>query len=381
MPTEAIRTATDAEDLIRGLTFMGTGGGGRPDAGRALLKLHLDRGETLGWTDLAAVRDDAWACCAFTMGSTAPRPPDFKEGQVWPEYGERRSGSALPLAIRELQEYTGKNVSAVFALELGASNTPGPMHAAAELGLTFVDGEGCGRAVPEASQILPALHGHDLWPASICDEWGNVLVLKRATSLDVAEALGKAISIVSKKPDPYAFCGMACYLLRVADVRKMVIPGSISKAFALGRTVRIAREQGADPVAAGAAFGGGWVLFRGIVTGRQWENKGGYQIGTTEIAGTGPDARHSMRIWFKNENHITWLDDKPFVTSPDLIVVVNSRTGEPITNTYLSEGEPVAVIAMRAAAAYRSSAGISALGPRHFNFDLDYRPVEGLIQG
>lgn len=379
MPTQAIRTRTDAEDLIRGLTFMGTGGGGRPDAGRALLNLHLDRGETLGWKDLNEVDDAAWACCAFTMGSTAPRPPDFQEGRTWPEYGERRPGSALPLAIRELQEYTKRKVSVVFALELGASNTPGPMHAAAELGLTFVDGEGCGRAVPEASQILPALFGHDMWPASICDEWGNVLILKKATSLDVAEALGKGISIVTKVPDPYAFCGMACYLIQVSQVKKMVIPGSISRAFALGQAVRAARESGADPVVAAANSAGGWVLFRGTVSKRHWENTRGYQIGTTEIAGAGLHSGHSMRIWFKNEHHITWLDNDPFVTSPDLIIVVNSETGEPITNTYLSEGEPVAVIALRSADAYRSPAGVAVLGPRHFGFDLEYRPVEQLV--
>ncbi len=52
MPTQTITNRTDAEDLIRGLTFMGTGGGGRPDAGRDYLFRHLDKGETLEWTDL-----------------------------------------------------------------------------------------------------------------------------------------------------------------------------------------------------------------------------------------------------------------------------------------------------------------------------------------
>ena len=76
MPTRTITNRTQAEDLIRGLTFMGTGGGGRPDAGRELLNMHLDKGESLGWTDLNELPDHAWACCAFTMGSTAPRPAD-----------------------------------------------------------------------------------------------------------------------------------------------------------------------------------------------------------------------------------------------------------------------------------------------------------------
>jgi DUF917 family protein len=379
MPTKAITNRTEAEDLIRGLTFMGTGGGGRPDAGRELLNLHLDKGESLGWTDLSELPDDAWACCAFTMGSTAPRQADFKEGQSWPGYGTRKAGSALPLAVRELECYTGKKMSVIFALELGASNTPGPMHAAAELGLKLADGEGCGRAVPEATQILPALAGVPMLPASICDEWGNVLILKASSSLDVAEALGKGISIVTKVPDAHAFCGMACYAVPVGQMKTMIIPGSITRAFELGKAIREAREAGNDAVEAAATLAGGWVLFRGVVTKREWQNTKGYQVGTTEIAGAGKYNGHSFRIWFKNEHHISWLDGRPYVTSPDLLAVVQNPSAEPITNTYLAEGDEVAVVGMKTVAAYRSPEGIAVIGPRHFGFDLDYRPIEEVV--
>jgi len=379
MPTIRISTRTEAEDLIRGLAFMGTGGGGRPDAGRELLFSHLDKGETLGWTDLNELPDDVWACCAFTMGSTAPRPPDFQEAPYWPGYGTKEPGSALPKAIRELELYVGKKISVVFALELGASNTPGPMHAAVELGIQMADGEGCGRAVPEASQAIPALYGMTMWPASICDEWGNILLLKQATSQDVAEAIGKAISIITKTPDPYAFCGMACYLMKAGEMKKMVVPGSISRAFALGRAIRQAREQGKDPIATAAAFTGGWVLFKGVVTRRNWQNVKGYQVGTTDIAGIEEYQGHHFRIWFKNEHHISWKDGHPFVCSPDLLAVVQADTCEPITNTYLSEGDKVAVIGMKAAPPLRTPQGIAMLGPRHFGFDLEYRPIEEIL--
>ncbi len=380
MPTQIISTRTDAQDLIRGLTFMGTGGGGRPDSGLEMLLGHIEKGEALGWTDVDELPDDAWACCAFTMGSTAPRPPDFKEGQTWPEYGTRVPGSALPRAIRELENYTGKKVSVVFALELGAANTAGPLHAAAELGLKVADGEGSGRAVPEASQIIPALYGRTIWPAGICDEWGNALILRQATSQDVAEAIGKALSIVTKTPDPYAYLGMACYLIPVSEMRKMVVAGSISRAFTLGQAIRRAREEEKDPVKAAAEQAGGWVLFEGLVTKRQWENTRGYQIGTTDIAGQGAYAGHTFRIWFKNEHHISWLDGRPFVTSPDLLAVVNSEMAEPITNTYLAEGDKVAVIGMKVNKFFRTPSGVHVLGPKHFGFDLEYRPIEQVVK-
>lgn len=379
MFTHILKERDDIEDLIRGLTFMGTGGGGRPDAGRSYLHRLLAEGKPFGWTDPAALPEDGWACSVFSVGSTAPRPPDFVEAENWPGYGVRRPGSAMPAAIRELEAYLGKPISVVFAIELGAHNTAGPMFAAAELGIALVDGDASGRAVPEASQVTPAMQRHAMWPAAIADEWGNALILRRATSLDVAERVLKAMSVVTKQPDPYAICAVAAYALPVAELKQALILGTISRSYELGRTIRQARAAGADPVAAAAAFLAGWIIFRGVISRREWENTAGYQIGTTEIAGTDEFAGHDLRIWFKNEHHITWYDGKPFVTSPDLLAVVAADTAEPITNTYLAEGMAVAVIAAAAHPAFRSPEGIACLGPRHFGFDLDYRPVEELV--
>jgi len=35
---------------------------------------------------------------------------------------------------------------------------------------------------------------------------------------------------------------------------------------------------------------------------------------------------HKFAIWYKNENHIVWIDDKPFVTSPDIIALVDAAS-------------------------------------------------------
>jgi DUF917 family protein len=281
MPTHQLTNRTEAEDLIRGLTLLGTGGGGRPEAGREFLFQHVDRGESVGWTDLNELPDDAWACTVFSMGSTAPRPADFKE-QTYPEYGAKKPASAFPRAIRELEAYAGKHVSVIFPLEIGASNTPGPMHVATTLKITLADGDGAARAVPEAPQCLPALRGISMLPASICDDWGNVLILKNAPSLDLIEAIGKGMSVITKVPDSHAFCVVASYLMSVAELKHSIIPGTISAAYDAGRVIRLAREQEHDPVAAAADAIRGRVLFKGIVSKREWQSIKGYQVGTTE---------------------------------------------------------------------------------------------------
>jgi hypothetical protein len=83
-----------------------------------------------------------------------------------------------------------------------------------------------------------------------------------------------------------------------------------------------------------------------------------------------------LKVWFKNENHITYLDEKPFVTSPDLIAIIDATSGEPYTNTVVEEGMNVAVLGARADVKYRRPEGLALLGPRYFGFDLDYVPIE-----
>ncbi len=379
MPTQRLTTRAEVEDLIRGLTFMGTGGGGRPDAGRDYLMSHIDKGESVGWTDLSELPEDGWACCVFSMGTTAPRPPDFKP-QERAEYGNHRvPGSAVTRAIRELEAYTGNKVSVLFPLEIGAGNSAGPMHAAAALGLALADGDGSGRAVPEAPQSTPALAGQLMWPAAICDDWGNVMILKQAVSLDLAEAIGKGMSMISKVPDPYVILAMSAYMMPVATLKKVIIPGTVSRAYALGQCIRQAREQGKDPVTTAAGFMNGHVLFKGMISKRDWQSTGGYQIGTTDIAGSDEFAGHTFRIWFKNEHHITWKDGAPFVTSPDMIAVVLADTGEAVTNTYLAEGMKVAVIGNAADPKMRTPNAIAVLGPRHFGFDIPYKPIDEIM--
>ena len=84
-------------------------------------------------------------------------------------------------------------------------------------------------------------------------------------------------------------------------------------------------------------------------------------------------------MWFKNENHISWLDGKPYVTSPDIMQVIHSETGEPITNPALSVGEEVAIIGVKKREAFSTEQGIAIVGPAHYGFDIEHKPIEDVV--
>jgi len=380
MLNQAIRTKQDIEDIIRGLTLMGTGGGGRPDVGLDYLTPHIEQGKSISLTSPEAISDEAWTCSVFGMGSIAPQKTLSDAERRALGYGDAIVAKPMVEAVRELEAYTGYRIEAVVPFELGAGNTSAPIDAAIRLGIQVIDGDYAGRAIPELAQTTPAMDGRTFEPGAICDPWGNVLIVKRTASLPVAERIGKMISIATKVPDIKAACAHAGFLLRGEEMKKLVIPGGVSRSLAIGRRIREAMKAGEDPAHAAALAMSGWVLFKGKVTRKEWESREGYMYGTTTILGGGSDRGRTMKVWFQNENHITYIDDKPFVTSPDLITVMDSKTGEPYTNTMVEEGMNLAVLGAKAEEKYRSARGLAILGPRHFGYNMEYVPIEKLLK-
>jgi DUF917 family protein len=353
---------------------MGTGGGGSIEWGRDVFAAALDEGLTIEWVDVHDVPDDAWTVTVYGMGSSAPPSQETLDEIARLGLVEKLANRTMDVAVREMEAYAGVQIGAIVPGELGAGNTPAPLVTAARLGIPAVDGDYAGRAVPEEVQGTPYLHGKKGWPLASVDVWGNVCIVKEACNLHMMERLGKMLSLAA-----YGGCYIASCLLNGKEMKQTVVPNTLTHCLELGRTIRQARERGEDPILAGLAFTGGWLLFEGEVTKKVSEDRGGYYVGTTHIEGKGECKGRSLTVWFKNENLVTWLDDSPFVTSPDLVVVADRKTGEGITNPLVEPGQQVAVIGVRGLEAFRSLKGLDHAGPRYFGFDIDYVPIEEAV--
>ncbi len=216
--------------------------------------------------DYADVPDDAWTCSVFGMGSIAPaRTLDAAERHRL-GYGDWVIERPMAEAVRGLEAHSGKRIGALVAFELGAGNTAGPIDAGTRLDIPVVDGDYAGRAVPELAQVLPAVYGRALCPCAICDPWGNRLVLLATPSAKVGERVGKLVSLATKVPDPAATCAHAGFLLSGREMKRLVIPGTISRALAVGRRIREARAAGTDAARAAAGTLGEYKLLRAGTT-------------------------------------------------------------------------------------------------------------------
>ena len=374
MARHTLSTVQDCEDFISGCMFMGTGGGGDVEWGLDMLTSALADGLRLEWTDIADIPDDAWTCTAYGMGSIAPQDESARKAITALGLTNRFGHDAMAQAVRELAAHAGKPISAIVPSELGAGNTPAPLVTAMRLGVACVDGDYAGRAIPDEMQGTPYLNGKTSHPLASVDPWGDIVVLKEAANPFMLERIGKMLSVAA-----HGHCYQAATLLPATEMKAIVVPGTLTRGLALGRAIRQARDAGRDPIAAAIEQTGGHLLFEGRVSRKDWEDRDGYMFGTTTIEGSDRFAGHTLRVWFKNENHVSWLDEQPWVGSPDLIVIADRRTGEGITNTLVDAGREVAVVGIRGLEAFRSERGLGCAGPRYFGFDIDYRPIEELL--
>lgn len=370
-----LQTDQEMRDFVRGCTLMGTGGGGDPRVGLAWLEAARADGLEITWTDSADIPDDAWTVCPFLMGSIAPLTEEAKKRMQHLGLTKEAYKSIQAESVRLLEEHTGVKVGAIVAIELGGSNTAGAIAAAARLGVPAVDGDYTGRAIPEIPQTTPYLNDLPLWPISSVDNYGNLCVIKESVGYEMAERIGKFLAAAS-----FGLAGQAGFLFKGSDMKRAIIPGTLSNCLRIGRSIRESSEAGRDPVKEIVDQLNGWLLFEGDVSKKEWEDKEGYYWGTHTVCGKGAFGGSSFKIWFKNENHISWLNDRPYVTSPDMVIVVDRESGEPYANSAIEEGQHVAVIGLPAIPQFREPRGIDILGPKHFGFDIEYTPIEQVVR-
>ncbi len=372
MSVFSLENRTDIEDFVRGVTYFGTGGGGRPEDGIAHLVRCFEDGHRIAWCDPNQIPDDTWCCTVFGMGSIAP-----VEASTEVPYGMETKQVLRPMvrAIERLADFSGKNITAVVAFELGGANSPKAFDAGIRYGALVPDGDFCGRAVPELSQTTAAIAGVSATPMVICDDWGNELIMTSSATIASAEGIGKMISIITKAPDPKATCAHAGFLVTGKMMKDLICPGTYTLSYQVGRAIREARETGAQAALAAASAGGGRIIFSGTVKKVDWVSEKGYMTGTAFICGDEKHHKQMMHVWFQNENHLAAIDEKPIAMSPDLIHIVATDSGEPITNTRLAERQNVTVIATPNLR-YRTPEGLAALGPKHFKLDMPYIPFD-----
>jgi hypothetical protein len=356
---------SEVGDILLGGTVLGCGGGGDPAEGRKFMKRAYERERSVTLVTPEELAETALVGCPYGVGGLTRGSEEEYAGVP------RVEEHPVVLSVQALSEYLGRAFDAMITGELGGASVADAFYVAAVLGLPVVDADSAGRSVPEFEESMFYLHGLPPAPLAVVNEIGDTAVLTKVASDQRAEAFTRALAMASRNQ-----VWVVSHALPWRQLREAAIPGAISQSWSIGTALREAREAGADGATAVARAGGGRVAFRGTVTKSEWQDVKGFTVGETTLAGLDGDTGTTYRIWFKNENLVTWRDGVPALTCPDLICVLDGDSGEPVTNPNARVGQRLAVIGLPAPASWRTADGLKVLSPRHFGFDIDYAPLQ-----
>lgn len=355
----------DIEDFVRGATILGTGGGGDPQEGLKLLKEGLSRAGKIKLINLEELSEDDIIVVPYYVGTIAPTAKTKKPVKI---------SNPIKIAIEEMEKVLGRKVTAVTATELGGFNASIALYIGAELNMPVVDGDLLGRAAPELHQCIVHVFKIPMYPSVLVSETGNKIVIYEYSDIDDYEAIARYLSMLSGR-----FVAVVDTPLTLEKARAALIKGTLSKCLKLGRVIREARKLNEDPIEKVVKELDGWKIFLGVVEDYKWRDERGFLIGEVKLKGLGKYSGKTLKTWIMNEHIMAWLNDKPIVMPPDLIMFLDD-SGEGITNSELKVGMKINVIAAKAPEIWRSPEGLKLFGPRKFGLDYDYTPVEELVR-
>jgi DUF917 family protein len=345
----------ELEALATGAWILGTGGGGSPYLSYLNMRRLYEEGTKVTLVQPEALANDDLVAVVSNMGA----PLIGQERLSDPDFATR--------PVRTMEDYLGKKFRAVMSVEIGGGNAFQPLLVAARTGLPVVDADAMGRAFPEAQMTSFAIADLPMFPLTLADIRDNDVIVTRAASWKWMERLSRKICT------EVGSIAATCKAPRTgAEVRQFGILHTTSQAIALGRAVREARRRHEDPVAATIVAANGKLAFRGKIADVQRRATEGFLRGTARILGLDEDRGAVFDVAFQNEFSIGWRDGRIVVTTPDLICLLDSVSGEGIGTESLRYGQRVSVAVLPAPPILRTPKGLENVGPRAFGHDTEY---------
>lgn len=372
-------TKEDLLDYVTGAVILGCGGGGGAQWGTSMIDEVFEGGYKFRLADLSEIDDDEMLCILAGVGGGVPKEVRDKVAPYMEKFPQDRGSRTrrLQRSAKELSEYLGQEIYAYIAAETGGGNGVLPMFLNALEDRPSVDADCCGRAKPEMGLSLTKVAGMPVTPLVMVSPFMETVILKSAVDDDRAEDITRNVAVA---------CGGGVTVARcpgkVRDYKRGTAPNMVTRCMHIGEAIREAKEKGRDPKEAFLEASGAIEIFEGKVASFESEGKGGFNWGNWYIEGADGFDGHKLRIWFKNEHLLSWLDEKPYVTCPDLICVVDSADFEGLSNFVQGgthDAKDITVFGLKAVEPWRTPMGIEVFGPKHFGFDLEYVPMEKKI--
>ncbi|MEM3464236.1 MAG: DUF917 domain-containing protein [Candidatus Bathyarchaeia archaeon] len=373
--SEKILDKDELEYMLLGVGILGTGGGGDPEFfGKPLVEWDLKKGREYRIISPDKVKDDAFVVCGGYAGSVSAYKSIGDMLQKWEKRYE------LMEALKITESLFNRKVDHVVPFELGGVNTPVILSLAARVGISTVDGDGLGRAAPETQMSSFLGHGISLTPMPFVDRDGNVLIVKHSVNPTYPDEIMRLALELNGKIGANNH-----YPMSGKQLKESVIPNTITFSIKLGEAVANALNAKKDPVEAILEVSKGFKLFTGKVKEMSGMDVKAHYLAKATLEGVGDFTGMTMEITFKNEAMLARINGKPVAIFPDLICMVDPKTGKGLMTANLKAGVNMTVIGIpaheRLRECLKNRACKEAFSPKRFGVtDVEYEPIEVLVK-
>lgn len=353
------------DEIAIGAAILGTGGGGDPQLGLLIARQAIREHGPVALVSADDVPDDAFVVPFSMMGA--------------PAVAKEKLPSMHPVEpiLEAFAAAHGRRATHLMPAEIGGIAALIPIAAAAALQLPMVDADMMGRAFPQLPMLLSTFYGVPASPLAMGDEWGNTVVF-RGIDNHHTERLARTACV-----EMGASALMALSAVAGSGLRPAVVEGTVSLAQRIGAAVRAAQRGHTDPVEASLGEIAGYRLFTGKVIDVESRTSGGFTRLAATVSGLDADEGRTLTVRSQNEHLIALVSDagapeRPVAITPDLIMVLDTASGEAVTTEQLRFGARVTIIAAPCDPRYREPDALAVVGPAGFGYDVEYIPVEKL---
>ncbi|MDP1666978.1 MAG: DUF917 domain-containing protein [Methylobacter sp.] len=323
-------TKTDISYIVYGACFLASGGGG--PIGMALLFMDkmINDADVMYYVNPDNLETNKNISLVAGLGS-----PD----KIFEGFGQTVSLNAF----REMNDYLTqsgqKPLSYLMPVEMGAMNTLIPFIISARKGISVINGDPCGRAVPEMSMNLFNINQLPLNPViltSDTDESGHYQkVIVQVKDAEDAENQARRFA---KSHNSTA--GIACYPMKGSDLNCSMlsdkngakfIQWTVGFAWNLGQNMIESKNYNEFLKFLDSFSLPSYKLFEGVITNKEESKISGFDAGKITVS----NGDETLFIYYKNESLLAWnVTRKCYVAmGPDSINFLARKDAQPFSNS------------------------------------------------
>lgn len=326
----------DLEPLLLGGGFFGSGGGGTIESARHLVsKFQVGDYYSTDKVRVVSVAEaiDGEAVMVAYMGA-----PDAINTVMYPDGPVR---AALQVQQRLASE--GRKLAYVVSPESGALGFTVACLVAAKLGLTVIDADGAGRAVPSLPMLTYAQAEISPRPAFLVSQSGLCVELDvtprdgaeggAGHQQDVSEIAEQMMRPIVADPSFGQYGGLAMWVMTTKQIPEALpITGTLSRALTVGRALQNGEINSSTAMIAFLQKSYGITAYAitqpGVIQSVNVDTTGGFDLGKVSIK----SGKHLYTVLYQNESLLAWDSEKPYpiVVAPDSLAYFAEGDGQSV---------------------------------------------------